>query len=460
LDWETDSECYLCYNGFLNDNHTFQFNTIYYVGVKTLMGDASYPNYAADAFMETYLNSTVRDGVKTYKYTVIITALAKTYCTSYCDTTADDWEDGATCTACYSPYYNGMNQAQKDATYYAAMYSLTGISNHAIVDAYVLNYVETIVYAAAADAVVNEAVATALCASDSGDRGYCNVSSAYWQTDEDCSSCYNGFLNGTMDVQADYIYYTAVRSSFADGVDSGVDTFKQTVIYTALAATYCTSYCDSSETDYLEDATCYACYSPYYAGMTDTQKDNVYYAAMYASTGLSSHAAVDLYAENYVRYVAYGSYTAPWSLTDDFIDDYVESAATATLEALVAGKTPYTFQIYSDPMGQARTSIDNSDDVLLSTASGTCYNWDEGLVLPEAYHIMTLGGTKPNSQDEVNTTNPYSRVRATQVRACFFFFKMCIYIFSPLFVRWLSMSSCSLTVTNPHLPCNRQSITF
>jgi len=65
-------------------------------------------------------------------------------------------------------------------------------------------------------------------------------------------------------------------------------------------------------------------------------------------------------------------------------------------------------------MGQPRTSTSNDDSTLLSTVSGTCYNWDEGLLLPKTFHVMTLGGTSPNSPDGINSTEPYSKVKATQ----------------------------------------------
>lgn len=149
-----------------------------------------------------------------------------------------------------------------------------------------------------------------------------------------------------------------------------------------------------------------------YANLNDATKDAYYYAAINATYGTNTNDASDEFVLSYVRGVAYGSTTAANSLTEAYIDAYVDGVATAVLESLVKGKTPYTFQ--SDPLGYPRTSTSNTDEVLLAAVSETCYNWDEGLVLPEVYHIMTMGGTKPNSQDEVSSSSPYSRVKATQ----------------------------------------------
>jgi hypothetical protein len=418
LDWTTDTTCSSCYEGFQTDSHAAQYDTIYYVGVKTSMGDTSYPDAVADAFMDTYLAPTVNASIATFQEETTQKAIVQTYClspTTYCDVTTSDYLDDSTCQACYNPYYNGMTNAQKSSTYYSAMsVELGGVTDTDTIDAYVKTTVYTTVHDIADDTVVHKAIAGGFCQSDSGDVPFCDMNALDWETNTNCTECFDGFLNGTVAEQYDYILYTAVRSSLDSGVAAGVLTFEESVTYEAIAASACTSQCDVTTDDYLTDATCYSCYYPTYSAMSTSTRNSTYYAAMFATLSTLSTAVVDAYSLAYVQEQAYGIAKDAYSLTNAEIDDYTESAATSTLESMVEGLTPYTFQIYSDPMGQPRTSTDNDDEVLLGAASEICYNWDEGLVLPEAFPVMTLGGTSPRDAEDVNSTNPYNRIRALQ----------------------------------------------
>lgn len=107
------------------------------------------------------------------------------------------------------------------------------------IDSYVSSYISGLVLTAAEITTVNTAVATSLCSSTSGDNGYCNMSdSSGWETDTDCMSCYNGFLNGSLSKQTNDIYYTALRSSLADGVDTGVTAYVLQATYTVIVSVF------------------------------------------------------------------------------------------------------------------------------------------------------------------------------------------------------------------------------
>jgi len=76
--------------------------------------------------------------------------------------------------------------------------------------------------------------------------------------------------------------------------------------------------------------------------------------------------------------------------------------ATVTVQNTLAGKTPYSFQTDPSKFGQSRPHLRDpdsgilaSDTEVLAAASGVCYAWDGGAVMPPNLNVLLYGEPSP-----------------------------------------------------------------